>query len=182
MKLYTKMGDHGKTGLPNGVTVDKDDIRVEAYGTLDELNAHLGWLAGMDEADGERGMIERIQNLLFLLGGELASSGTGRLEKLEKISTAHVQWLETQIDRLDGKLPPLQNFILPGGNQAAALCHVARTICRRAERTMSSLAKTQKINSQPLVFINRLSDLLFVLARFINKGLNVNEKKVDIDL
>lgn len=182
MKIYTGMGDKGQTSLPGGEKVDKDEIRPQTYGTIDELNAHLGWLASMDEAGGERELIVRIQNLLFRLGGELACSGTANPDRLARMGKAHVQWLEREIDRMEAKLPPLHNFILPGGCQAGALCHVARTICRRAERKANQLAKVHAVSGEALVFINRLSDLLFVLARFINNGQNVDEKKVDIDL
>ena len=164
-KIYTRTGDAGTTGLGDGSRVDKDAPRVTAYGDLDELNsqlgqvlAHIGSEAG-DETLGE--LLAEVQQLVFDLGGDLCIPGRNSL------GAGHVEWLEAWLDRLNADLPPLREFVLPGGNPAAACCHVARTVCRRAERTVVSLAKVEPLDPAALAFLNRLSDLLFVVARVL---------------
>jgi cob(I)alamin adenosyltransferase len=159
-KIYTRTGDDGTTGLARGERIDKCDERVEAFGSIDELNSALGLLLAEPDLPLEiRAPLMRIQNELFELGGELSLPGYGG------IAPEHVTRLETELDGLNEQLPPLREFVLPGGNHSAALCHVARTICRRAERRAWAAAKIATINPDSLRYLNRLSDLLFVMAR-----------------
>jgi cob(I)alamin adenosyltransferase len=159
-KIYTRTGDDGTTGLADGQRVDKNDIRVEAFGSVDETNSTLGLLLaepGLPPGVGEP--LRRIQHELFEIGAELSLPG------YVKISAEHVQALERDLDALNETLPPLEEFVLPGGNRAAAVCHIARTVCRRAERQAWAAAKTHAVNRDLLRYLNRLSDLLFVMAR-----------------
>ncbi len=160
-KIYTRTGDDGSTGLGDGSRVAKDDARVEAYGTVDELNAGLGLLrAELPAAHAAQALLGDIQHDLFDLGGELCIPGHALLR------AAQVEKLEQEIDRLNDGLPPLKEFILPGGSRAAATAHLARTVCRRAERRVHTLARREgNVGALPLRYLNRLSDYLFVLAR-----------------
>jgi len=161
-KIYTRTGDQGTTGLGDGTRVDKDALRVEAYGTTDELNSALGMvLAETDIPADLRHWLEEIQHDLFDLGAELCIPGHSVL------TAAFIERLEQQIDTMNTQLPPLKEFILPGGNRAASACHLARTICRRAERRVFSLSKVETINDWGLKYLNRLSDFLFVAARIL---------------
>ncbi|HMO56839.1 MAG TPA: cob(I)yrinic acid a,c-diamide adenosyltransferase [Roseiflexaceae bacterium] len=166
MKIYTRTGDTGTTGLWGGERVRKDEVRVESYGTVDECNAALGVAraAGLDQGLDE--LIERLQNLLFVVGSDLATPGEAA--HIPRITAAEVVLLEGLIDTLEAELPPLRQFIMPGGSPGAAQLHLARTICRRAERLVVGLAATESVNRQVLIFLNRLSDLLFVAARIAN--------------
>jgi len=159
--IYTRTGDEGGTRLGDGSGRRKDSLRIEAIGAVDELNAQLGVIAAHPDAAAEATLLERIQNTLFEVGAELAAPGKPR------ITHQDVSALEAGIDRIDGELPPLTHFILPGGTLAGAQCHLARTICRRAERALFRLAEAEAVNSETLKYANRLSDLLFVLARQI---------------
>lgn len=158
-KIYTRTGDTGSTGLGNGARVTKDDLRVEAFGTVDELNSQIGLALTTDLPDQARPCLSAIQHELFDLGGELCIPGHTIIEQ------DYIDQLEQWLDELNSELPPLEEFILPGGNAAAATCHVARTVCRRAERRLTSLAQHEEINPYALSYLNRLSDLLFVIAR-----------------
>jgi cob(I)alamin adenosyltransferase len=161
-KIYTRTGDQGTTGLGDGSRIPKDAIRIEAMGTVDELNSSVGiLLAELEASDPLTSPLKWIQNDLFDLGGELS------IPNYEIISESHVLRLESWLDELNTELPALKNFILPGGNKAAAACHLARSICRRAERTMVSLAHNEQVNQQGNIYLNRLSDLLFVCARIL---------------
>ncbi len=160
-KIYTRTGDAGTTALGDGSRVDKDCVRIEAYGTLDELNSHIGLVLALDIRDEIRSVLEPVQHNLFDLGSELCIPGH------EVIKQYHVDSLEKALDRLNANLPPLKEFILPGGNQAAAVGHIARTICRRCERLVVGLARETPINPCALSYLNRLSDLLFVIARVL---------------
>ncbi|HVK99063.1 MAG TPA: cob(I)yrinic acid a,c-diamide adenosyltransferase [Dongiaceae bacterium] len=161
-KIYTRTGDKGTTGLGDGSRVDKDSLRVEAYGTTDELNSAIGMvLSETSVPDGLRHWLLEIQHDLFDLGGELCIPGHVVLD------TTFIERLEQQIDEMNEALPPLKEFILPGGNRAASTCHLARTICRRAERRVLTLAKQEPINDWGLKYLNRLSDFLFVAARVL---------------
>ena len=162
-KIYTRTGDAGTTGLADGSRVTKDAPRIEAIGAVDELNSVLGTLLSEKLPDGVRACLDNVQNDLFDLGGELSVPGHAIMSK------AHVDRLERELDRLNAGLPPLKDFILPAGSRPAALAHVARTVCRRAERRMVSLSRKQKIAPALLAYVNRLSDLLFVLARGLNR-------------
>ena len=159
-KIYTRTGDKGDTGLGDGSRVDKDSARVEAFGCVDELNSHMGLLlARNDLPELIRSALTEIQHELFDLGGELCIPGH------LAINETHVARLEQTLDTLNNELPPLKEFILPGGNIAAACAHVARTVCRRAERRTVTLARSETVNPQAIAYLNRLSDLLFVIAR-----------------
>ena len=159
-KIYTRTGDDGTTGLANGERVDKCDVRVEAYGAVDETNSALGMLLAEPNVAAElRDCLTRVQHELFEVGAELSLPG------YQCIAAAHVQHLERDLDALNAPLPPLVEFVLPGGNRAAAVCHLARTICRRAERRAWAATKIAPVNPEVLRYLNRLSDLLFVAAR-----------------
>ena len=159
-KIYTRTGDDGSTGLGDGSRVRKDAARVEAYGTVDEANAQIGALrASLAASHGAQVMLEHIQHDLFDVGGELCIPG------YVLVTAAYIERLENAIDAVNADLPPLKDFILPGGSMAAAQAHVARTICRRAERRTLTLSESESINPLALQYLNRLSDYLFVLAR-----------------
>lgn len=159
-RIYTRTGDEGTTGLANGERVAKTDVRVAAFGDVDETNSALGLLlAEPDLPAAIRAPLERIQHELFEIGAELSLPG------YRQVSAEHVGALEHDLDALNEELPPLKEFILPGGTRAAALCHLARTICRRAERSAWAAAATTPLNPELLRYLNRLSDLLFVMAR-----------------
>lgn len=161
-KIYTRTGDDGTTGLANGERVDKCDARVEAYGDVDETNSALGVLLAEAQLPlAVRNSITRVQHELFEVGAELSLPG------YRAIGAVHVSQLERDLDALNDTLPPLAEFVLPGGNRAAALCHVARTVCRRAERRAWAAAKVAPVNADVLHYLNRLSDLLFVTARVL---------------
>ncbi len=160
-KIYTRTGDDGSTGLGDGTRVAKDSARVEAYGTVDELNSAIGVVLACEIADAVREALTQVQNDLFDLGGELCIPG------MEMIHPADIDRLEQILDGFNEDLPPLKEFILPGGGMAAAQCHVARTICRRAERRAVTLARIETVRVEAVRYLNRLSDLLFVLARVL---------------
>lgn len=163
-RIYTKTGDQGTTQLPSGQRVDKDDTQVEAVGAIDELNAHIGLLmTGLDD-DALLPRLRQVQAMLFNIGGNLP------------IDDRLTQELEQDMDRMSATLPPIRDFIYPGGCRAAAQCHVCRTVCRRAERRFVSLDKDRHIDASKLRFLNRLSDYFFVLARKLNFVCNVTEK------
>ena len=169
-KIYTRTGDDGTTGLVDGSRRAKHDARMEAIGAVDEANSVLGWallaLDGFDYA----AQLTRIQNDLFDLGADLATPGDdfAPSEMVLRVVPSQVDWLEAEIDALNERQPPLTSFILPGGSEAAARTHVARATARRAERAMTALAEADAVNPAALAYVNRLSDLLFVLARAIN--------------
>ena len=171
-RIYTKSGDQGDTGLGDGSRVPKDHPRVAAYGSVDELNAVLGLLVSQHPQAAEVDLLRSIQNDLFDVGADLClpqadaeTPGTHLRVRAEQ-----AERLEQAIDRLNAELTPLKSFILPGGQGAAAWCHLARTVCRRAEREIVTLAHSEPVNPQAIVYLNRLSDLLFVLARVYNNN------------
>jgi len=168
-RIYTRTGDKGTTGLGDGTRVDKDSLRVEAYGTVDELNSLIGLLVTYKVPDVIAGQLADIEHDLFDIGGELSIPGHTVL------SDKQVERLEEFLDTLNAELEPLQEFILPGGTPAAAVCHLARTVCRRAERRVVSLAREETVNAAGLRYLNRLSDLLFVLARSLNRAEGVKD-------
>jgi cob(I)alamin adenosyltransferase len=167
MKIYTKTGDAGETGLFGGPRVSKDSPRIEAYGTVDELNALLGLVRLEPLPEEIERMLAKIQNQLFDLGAELASPEPDR-KGTNILGESQIAWQETLIDRFETELLPLKAFILPGGTRGAALLHVARCVCRRAERCVVTLQRTEPLSTVPIVYLNRLSDLLFVAARVVN--------------
>jgi cob(I)alamin adenosyltransferase len=171
IKIYTKKGDRGKTSLIFGGKVSKDNPRVNAYGTVDELNASLGVAVSFIKDSTVRKILQSIQNELFNIGAELASSGNlkNKTGDYYQLSKSKVENLEKTIDSLDRKLPPLKTFVIPTGKSNVSLLHQARTVCRRTEREVVTLSRKEKVNPNILAYLNRLSDLLFVLARFLNK-------------
>lgn len=170
MKIYTRTGDTGGTSLFGGTRVSKHDPRVAAYGDVDELNACLGTIRAQGELPGDViEILERIQTDLFAIGARLADPAERIAERVTKVAVtdADIQRLEEWIDRFESELPPLRRFILPGGNRAGALLHFSRTVCRRAERAIVALG-ADEVDAHLLAYVNRLSDLLFVLARVVN--------------
>lgn len=163
-KIYTRTGDDGSTGLGDGTRVAKDSARVTAYGTVDEANSAIGLLLAADVDEGIRDLLTTVQHQLFDLGGELCIPGHAA------IFDADIDALEQHLDRYNEDLPPLKDFILPGGGEAAARCHMARTIVRRAERETVTLSQHEAVRSEAVRYLNRLSDLLFVLARVLARG------------
>ncbi len=163
-KIYTRTGDKGDTGLADGSRVAKDAPRIEAMGDIDELNSAIGVLLTEDLPADLRSCLTNVQNDLFDLGGELSVPGHPILAE------SHVARLETAVDQFNATLPALKDFILPGGLRSAALAHIARTVCRRAERRVVTLAKTEAVPALACPYLNRLSDLLFVVGRVLNRG------------
>lgn len=160
-KIYTRTGDDGSTGLGDGARVSKDSLRVEAFGTVDEANCAIGVVLALPLPAAVTECLTEVQHDLFDLGGELCIPG------LRTLTAAYTLRLETRLDAFNEDLPPLKDFILPGGGPAAAACHVARAVCRRAERRTWSLAREEEVAREVLHYLNRLSDLLFVLARVL---------------
>ena len=189
MKIYTKTGDKGKTSLFGGTRVPKYNLRIEAYGTVDELNSFIGLIRDQNIDKHSFEILVKIQNDLFTLGSMLATpkdkeklkNGKNRLN-IPIITENDIAFLETEMDNLDKNLPPMTNFILPGGHTTVSYCHIARTVCRRAERITVQLSETEEINNITLTYLNRLSDYLFVLARKLtidNKAIEVAWKPRD---
>lgn len=176
MKIYTKTGDKGETSLYGGKRVSKAAIRIEAYGTVDELNSVIGICRAMNPPPRVDEAFVKIQHQLFTLGADLASPLSNRKNKdVPRISEADSRFLEELIDKLDSEIKPLRSFILPGGSLLSAQIHFARTVCRRAERLVVQISKKEKTGTQPIIYLNRLSDFLFVLARWVNHLQNENE-------
>lgn len=178
-KLYTRRGDEGQTSLGGGERVSKDSLRVTAYGTVDELNACLGVCLAVGLSPRLPALLKPVQNELFHLGADLSFSETYKSlhakRSLPQIEARHVEQLEHLIDEFNAQLGPLENFILPGGSPGGAHLHVARTVCRRAERAVVALARKEPVGPFALRYLNRLSDLLFILARFENRERGVPE-------
>jgi cob(I)alamin adenosyltransferase len=176
-RIYTKTGDQGETSLGDGTRVPKDHLRVAAYGAVDELNAFMGVLVSLPTPPPELPLLKAIQNDLLDLGGDLcvpiAAQETAGSHL--RILPAQIEKLEQAIDRLNAKLPPLRSFVIPGGPPAAAWAHVARTVCRRAERDVITLSRQETINPNAVIYLNRLSDFLFVLARVADRAENAEE-------
>lgn len=170
MSIYTRIGDRGETTLTDGRKIMKDDARVDAYGSVDELNSVIGLVIAHSD-DGElRETLMKVQRELFVIGAELAGG-----KQIPTINPQKISDLEAIIDKIEEKLPTLRHFILPGGTKTAALLHVARTVCRRVERVVVALSEREKINRQIIIYLNRLSDLLFVLARNENRKKRIEE-------
>ncbi|HNR92965.1 MAG TPA: cob(I)yrinic acid a,c-diamide adenosyltransferase [Dokdonella sp.] len=163
-KIYTRTGDDGSTGLGDGSRVGKDNPRVGAYGAVDELNSALGVVLACEVPEAVRDVLTRVQHELFNLGGELCIPG------MALVHAAEIERLERELDGFNEDLPPLKDFILPGGGMAAAQCHLARTICRRAEREVVALSRTESVRAEAMRYLNRLSDLLFVIARVLARA------------
>jgi cob(I)alamin adenosyltransferase len=176
-KIYTKTGDKGGTSLIGGVRVPKNHIRIESYGTVDELNSYLGMVADMCEREQVREQLREVQDRLFTIGAALATDPGKEIKmKLPGMHDTDTEWLEQRIDEMNQELPEMRSFILPGGNLAASTCHVARCVCRRAERICVAMQEQNEF-VQPIViqYLNRLSDYLFVLSRYITVMNGANE-------
>ncbi len=179
MKIYTRTGDQGQTSLLGGGRVSKDDLRVAAYGDVDELNAALGAAMALEPADFERNLLESIQKDLLTIGGRLATPDPSRVPKTAaktELKPERIQALEEAIDRSDEELAPLSAFILPGGTPKAAMLHLARTVCRRAERSVVALHRQAPVPETIIAYLNRLGDLLFTLARLVNRRSGVADR------
>lgn len=170
MPIYTRIGDDGETTLSDGRKVQKDDQRVDAYGSVDELNSIIGLVVAHSNDAELKTVLTKVQKDLFTIGAELAGT-----KGIPVMNPQKIMDLETKIDAVEEKLPTLRHFILPGGTKTAALLHVARTVCRRAERAVVALAGREKINRQIIIYLNRLSDLFFVLARSENRKKRIEE-------
>ena len=168
-KIYTRTGDNGTTGMADGSRLSKDSLRMQAIGDVDELNSMIGVVINKSHDNYIRENMITIQHDLFNLGGQLA------MPDFNKINASRIKWLEISLDKMNEVLEPLQEFILPGGSESASFCHLARTICRRAERTLVSLNAEDNINQDLMGYINRLSDWLFVACRYLNKAENKEE-------
>lgn len=175
-KIYTKSGDQGETSLFGGKRVSKDDLRIEAYGTVDELNANLGYLSDLIEETSFKAFLFKIQNQLFNIGALLAVDPAQDF-KMPGIDENDVKMIEEEIDKMEEELTPLKNFILPAGNPIISHCHIVRCVCRRAERRVISLSKREEVEELIIHFLNRLSDYLFVLSRWLGQHLGVEEVK-----
>ena len=175
MKIYTKKGDKGKTQLLGGSIVDKDHVKLKCYGTIDELNSFIGNIYDQDLKEFHKEILLNIQNHLFNLGSVISFDGKKDNIKLPNITSKNVGMLEEAIDKMEESLPTLTNFILPSGHPTTSKCHIARTVCRRAERNLVILSKTSEIDNLHLQYLNRLSDYLFVLSRSILKENNSEE-------
>lgn len=175
-KIYTKTGDDGTTGLFGGTRLPKDHIRIEAYGTVDELNAVIGWLISQIQGKEEVLFLQNIQSRLFTVGSNLASDPDKEMITPD-LTAADIESVEKEIDRMQAELPALKHFILPGGHADSSAAHLARTVCRRAERRCVTLANISEVDGQILLYLNRLSDYFFVLARWFAFKENVEEIK-----
>ena len=184
MKIYTKTGDKGTTALFGGTRVPKHHIRIESYGTIDELNSYLGLIRDQNINQHQHDILILIQENLFTVGAILATdpekavlkNGKERLN-ISKISSEDISLLEKEMDKMNENLPPMTHFVLPGGHQTVSFCHIARCVCRRAERLTSALNELQTVDQNALIYLNRLSDYLFVLARMLSKDLKATEIK-----
>lgn len=175
MKIYTKKGDEGKTGLIGGTRVSKNDLKINAYGTVDELNAFVGLLRDLIEEPKYTAQLIEIQDRLFTAGSILAVSDEGTKMKIPSIKTSNISSLESWIDRMDEELPEMKSFVLPGGHPIVSNCHITRTICRRAERSIVTLSEHSEVDPIILSYFNRLSDYFFTLGRMMVKDLGVKE-------
>lgn len=175
MKIYTKTGDKGQTSLIGGTRVAKNHIRIETYGTVDELNSYVG-LIGCQQIDAHyQVVLKEIQDRLFTIGASLASDPEKSTKKIPDLLVTDIELLETEIDTMNDLLPPLKHFVLPGGNSLVSYCHVARCVCRRAERLTVALAEDSFVDPNVGIYLNRLSDYLFVLSRKVAQDTNAVE-------
>ena len=175
MKIYTKTGDKGTTALFGGARVPKHHIRIESYGTVDELNAYIGLLRHRNIGSENQGILGEVQDRLFTLGSILASDPKKDNLKVPQLSSNDIELLEKEIDRMTGLLPEMRSFVLPGGNDSVAFCHIARCVCRRAERLTVQLNEIEPIDPLVIAYLNRLSDYLFTLSRLISQQDNAPE-------
>ncbi len=175
MKIYTKSGDLGQTSLYGGKRVSKADIRIESYGTVDELNVYLGLLGDLEINSGRKPLLKEIQDRLFTIGAALAADPEKPQLKKPDLLETDVELLEREIDIMQEQLPPMKYFILPGGHQHVSFCHLARTVCRRAERLVVLMTETEAVEGLIIMYLNRLSDYLFVLSRMMSLELRAEE-------
>ncbi|SDW72639.1 cob(I)alamin adenosyltransferase [Lutibacter oricola] len=184
MKIYTKTGDKGQTSLFGGTRVPKHHIRIEAYGTVDELNSYLGLIKDQPMDEHTKNLLLKIQHELFTLGAMLATPADKQILKngkerlnIEKLNDASITLLENEIDKINENIPPMTHFVLPGGHTTVSYCHIARCVCRRAERIASQLNEQEEISNHIVMYLNRLSDYIFVLARKLTYDNNAEEIK-----
>ncbi len=175
MKIYTKTGDKGTTSLVGGTRISKGDLKIESYGTVDELNSWIGVLRDLEVNQSRRDLLKEIQDRLFTIGADLASEPEQTKKKIPDLFESDIELLEKQMDEMNEVIPPLRAFVLPGGHQAISFAHVARTVCRRAERLVIRLGEIEEVNSLIIKYLNRLSDFLFVLSRKITQELGTEE-------
>ena len=175
MKIYTKKGDEGKTSLIGGTRVFKDHARIDAYGTVDELNSFVGLIRDSIEIDQLRRILTEIQERLFTIGASLAADPEKSNMKIPDLTEDDITLLEKEMDKMNEELPDLKNFILPGGHPVVSYCHVARCVCRRAERISVALSNEEFVDAKVIKYLNRLSDYLFVLSRWLGKELGAEE-------
>lgn len=174
-RIYTKTGDDGTTGLFGGARISKDDIRIETYGTVDELNSYIGLIRDQEMNEAYKSTLFEIQDRLFTIGSMLASDPSKKNLSIPEIIEADIHLLESSIDQMDEALPEMKSFILPGGHTTVSYIHIARCVCRRAERLTVHLSKSAEVDSLIIRYLNRLSDYLFMLARMVAKDLNAIE-------
>jgi cob(I)alamin adenosyltransferase len=177
MKIYTKTGDKGYTSLIGGTRVPKHHLRIESYGTVDELNSYIGLIRDQDIAAHDKLILKEIQDRLFTIGSSLASDPERSKMIIPDLHQADIELLEKEMDAMNEKLPELRHFILPGGNNAISFCHIARCVCRRAERLAVNLSAESTVEEKVNIYLNRLSDYLFVLARKIGNEQNIPENQ-----
>ena len=175
MKIYTKTGDKGMTSLVGGTRISKASLRIDTYGTIDELNSWIGLLRDQAVNELHRDFLKEIQDRLFTIGSELASEIDQKKKKIPDLHESDIELLEKEMDKMDLEIPPLRAFVLPGGNQVVSFTHLARTVCRRAERLVIALSETAEVNSLIIRYLNRLSDYLFVLSRKITQEIGSEE-------
>lgn len=177
MKIYTKTGDTGLTSLIGGTRVPKYNLRIESYGTVDELNSYIGMIRDHDISNEQKDLLKEIQDRLFTIGAALASDPEKSKMKIPDLKNEDIELLEKEMDSMNEVLPDLKHFILPGGDQAVSFCHIARCVCRRAERITVHLKEESFVDDKVVIYLNRLSDYLFVLARMLCFNRNLPENK-----
>ena len=175
MKIYTKTGDKGTTGILGGTRLSKHNLRIDSYGTVDELNSYLGLIRDQPVCMDIQDEIVDIQNILFVIGSYLASDPTKSKVVIPELQVEEIEKLESSMDQMDAELPDMRNFILPGGHQSISFCHIARCVCRRAERLVTGLSDNEEVEPMILQYLNRLSDYLFVLSRWMTQELQAEE-------
>ena len=175
MKIYTRTGDKGETSLLGGARVSKADMKIEAYGTVDELNSYLGLLRDHEELRVHKQLLIKIQENLFTIGSILAVESGKTFDYVPDITEAEITVMEEEIDRMDAQLPEMRNFVLPGGHPLISYCHISRCVCRRAERLVIALSEKEPVDALIIKYLNRLSDFLFVMARKLTLDLGVEE-------
>jgi cob(I)alamin adenosyltransferase len=177
MKIYTKTGDKGYTSLIGGARVTKHHLRIESYGTVDELNSYIGLIRDQEITENDKDILKQIQDRLFTIGSSLAADPERSKMVIPDLHEADIELLETEMDRMNETLPELRHFILPGGSNAVSFCHIARCVCRRAERLTVHLSEESTVDEKVNIYLNRLSDYLFTLARMIAHHNHINENQ-----